>query len=96
MDRGKWWRWIRFFLLATLAAGALVPKDGRHRRLTGAGRAGIQDCGRGVAQLGLERHVRDVEVAGSNPVAPTTRKETFGIFRRCKSFRLQVILVESN
>ena len=26
---------------------------------------------RGVAQLGLERLVRDQEVAGSNPVAPT-------------------------
>ena len=26
---------------------------------------------RGVAQLGLERGVRDAEVAGSNPVAPT-------------------------
>ncbi len=25
---------------------------------------------RGVAQPGLERYVRDVEVAGSNPVAP--------------------------
>ncbi len=25
---------------------------------------------RGVAQLGLERGVRDAEVAGSNPVAP--------------------------
>ena len=26
---------------------------------------------RGVAQLGLERYVRDVEVGGSNPLTPT-------------------------
>ena len=35
--------------------------------------------GRGVAQLGLERCVRDAEVAGSNPVAPTNAKDrSFG------------------
>ena len=53
-----------------LDLGAALEKEDREciNRRGRSGRAYF----RGVAQLGLERCVRDAEVAGSNPVAPIT------------------------
>ena len=48
-----------------------------------AGEEAIQtDTPRGVAQLGLERLVRDQEVVGSNPITPIEKPPSGGFFNR--------------
>ena len=69
-ERNRLWRGARTEASETVAlATARKPRDAATKpEAIAAARA------RGVAQLGLERCVRDAEAAGSNPVAPTILK----------------------